>query len=96
VAVLGNDSQIIFGDFFDVGLPPGITVHLSEVWAADFEFVVTDRLKSKCRLDSPLQHRLSLVGPVAWFFELDLPVFFSDAETNKVTLSLQLQTGVGF
>jgi len=132
VAVLGSDSQIIFGDFFDVGLAPGITVHLSDNWAADFEFVVTDRLKSKygppnlvvdpgvirklgC-MNLGLRVAMGVAGgqannigliplinigfpwsdQVSWFFEVDLPVFFSDAATNKVTLTPQLQTGVGF
>jgi hypothetical protein len=31
-----------------------------------------------------------------WFIELDLPVFFSDARDNRVTLTPQLQTGVSF
>ena len=33
---------------------------------------------------------------VWWLVELYLTVFFSDAETNKVTLTPTLQTGVGF
>src|SRR4051794_34005177 len=47
VVIVGNDSQVIFSDFFDVGLVPGISVQLDETWVVDFEFIVFDRLKEK-------------------------------------------------
>jgi hypothetical protein len=132
VAVVGSDSEIIFHDFFDLGLVSGITVHLSEAWAVDFEFVVNDRLKSQygpptmvvepgviAKLESfnaGLRVAMGVAGEttnniglipfvnkgfaisdqVSWLVELYLPVFFSDAPTNKVTLTPTLQTGVGF
>jgi len=132
IVVVGSDSRVIFDEFFDLGLVSGMTVHLSETWAVDFEFVAFDRLKSKhgppsmvvepgviaklTSFNAGLRVAMGVAGEttnniglipfvnkgfaisdqVSWLVELYLPVFFSDAETNKVTLTPTLQTGVGF
>ena len=129
---VGSDSQVIFDEFFDLGLVSGMTVHLSETWAVDFEFVASDRLKSQygppsmvvepgviaklTSFNAGLRVAMGVAGEstnnvglipfvnkgfaisdqVSWLVELYLPVFFTDAETNKVTLTPTLQTGVGF
>ena len=39
LAEISKDSKIIGDDFGTIGLAPGITVHLSDRWAIDFETV---------------------------------------------------------
>lgn len=41
----GRKSTAIGSDFVTVGLTPGITVHLDEKWAVDFEFIAFNELK---------------------------------------------------
>ncbi|WP_174460586.1 hypothetical protein [Myxococcus sp. CA056] len=43
LSVTDEDTTVIFGDFFDLGLAPGITLHLNERWALDFEFIAYSR-----------------------------------------------------
>lgn len=43
LSVTDEDTTVIFGDFFTVGLAPGITLHLNERWALDFEFIAFSR-----------------------------------------------------
>jgi hypothetical protein len=47
IATLGGRSNAAIGeDFVTVGLTPGITVHLDEKWAIDFEFIAFNELKN--------------------------------------------------
>lgn len=43
---LSTKTTSIGSDFVTVGLTPGITVHLDEQWAIDFEFVALNEFKS--------------------------------------------------
>lgn len=45
IATLARKSSVIGDDFVTVGLTPGVTVHLDERWAIDFEFIAFDELK---------------------------------------------------
>jgi len=45
VVTLAKETTTIGGDFVTVGLTPGITVHLDEHWAIDFEFIALNELK---------------------------------------------------
>ena len=129
---MATDSKVIFDDFFDLGLAPGITIPLNRCWSFDFEFVAYDHFKSRRGpttfvldpgvvfdwgpLSTGLRAAVAVAGPTTnnfglipiinkgfpiyerlkWFIELDLPVFFHDAHTNRVTFTPQLQTGVSF
>jgi hypothetical protein len=47
LVTLGNRRDTAIGaDFVTVGLTPGITVHLDEKWAIDFEFIAFNELKN--------------------------------------------------
>jgi hypothetical protein len=46
IATLSGDSTVIGEDFVTVGLTPGLTVHLDEKWAIDFEFIAFNELKN--------------------------------------------------
>lgn len=46
VLTLARDSTVIGRDFVTLGLTPGITVHLDEKWAIDFEFIAFNELKN--------------------------------------------------
>ena len=46
VATFGTKSTVIGEDFVTAGLTPGITVHLDERWAIDFEFIAFNELKN--------------------------------------------------
>jgi hypothetical protein len=47
IATLGGRRNVAIGeDFVTVGLTPGITVHLDENWAIDFEFIAFNELKN--------------------------------------------------
>jgi hypothetical protein len=47
IATLGGRGNVAIGeDFVTVGLTPGITVHLDEKWAVDFEFIAFNELKN--------------------------------------------------
>jgi hypothetical protein len=47
IATLGGRRNVAIGeDFVTVGLTPGITVHLDEKWAIDFEFIAFNELKN--------------------------------------------------
>ena len=46
VLTLAKDSTVIGKDFATVGLTPGITVHLDDAWAIDFEFIAFNELKN--------------------------------------------------
>lgn len=42
-----NDTTIIGSDFAKVGITPGLTLHLDEKWALDFEFIAFNDLKTQ-------------------------------------------------
>lgn len=46
MVTLGKESTTIGSDFVQVGLTPGITVHLSDEWAFDFEFIAFNDFKT--------------------------------------------------
>lgn len=47
VATLGGRKNVAIGeDFVTLGLTPGITVHLDEKWAIDFEFIAFNEFKN--------------------------------------------------
>lgn len=39
ILTLGSETTVIGQDFVNVGVTPGITVHLSDRWSVDFEFI---------------------------------------------------------
>lgn len=39
VLTVGEDTTVIGQDFVKLGITPGITVHLGDGWAVDFEFI---------------------------------------------------------
>lgn len=43
---LAKDSTFVGKDFVTLGLTPGITVHLDDRWAIDFEFIALNQLKN--------------------------------------------------
>lgn len=46
IATLARNNKVIGDDFVTVGLTPGITVHLDDRWAIDFEFIAFNELKN--------------------------------------------------
>ncbi len=46
IATFGRNSTVIGKDFVTAGLTPGLTVHLDEKWAIDFEFIAFNELKN--------------------------------------------------
>jgi hypothetical protein len=46
IATVSSKSTVIGEDFGTVGLTPGITVHLDEKWAIDFEFIAFNEFKN--------------------------------------------------
>jgi hypothetical protein len=46
IATVGGNNTVIGDDFVTVGLTPGLTVHLDEKWAIDFEFIAFNELKN--------------------------------------------------
>lgn len=46
VLTLAKNSTVIGADFATVGLTPGITVHLDDRWAIDFEFIAFNEMKN--------------------------------------------------
>lgn len=46
VLTLAKNSTVIGADFVAIGLTPGITVHLDDRWAVDFEFIAFNELKN--------------------------------------------------
>lgn len=46
VLTLAKTSTFVGSDFVTVGLTPGITVHLDEHWAIDFEFIALNEVKN--------------------------------------------------
>lgn len=46
LATVSSRSTVIGEDFATIGLTPGITVHLDEKWAIDFEFIAFNELKN--------------------------------------------------
>ena len=47
IATLGGRKSVAIGsDFVTVGLTPGVTVHLDDEWAVDFEFIAFNELKN--------------------------------------------------
>lgn len=46
IVTVAKDSTAIGADFVTVGLTPGLTVHLDDKWAIDFEFIAFNQLKS--------------------------------------------------
>lgn len=45
IVTVADESSAIGADFVNVGLTPGITVHLGDKWALDFEFIAMNRFK---------------------------------------------------
>lgn len=43
IATLGEDTTVIGSDFFNLGITPGVTVHLGDGWAVDLEFIAFNR-----------------------------------------------------
>ena len=46
IVTFGSKTTTIGSDFATVGLTPGVTVHLDEHWAIDFEFIAFNELKN--------------------------------------------------
>lgn len=131
IVTFGSDTKVIGADFTTVGITPGITVHLDEKWAFDFEFIAFNELKNTPAattfvVDPGIIRKFdgfiaglrvatqvgapSNVGMVpifvvpvkvsnrlAWFVELDIPLFLRDDGTKmRGTATALFQTGVGF
>jgi len=47
IVTLATKSTVIGKDFVNIGLTPGMTVHLDDKWAIDFEFVALNHLSTK-------------------------------------------------
>jgi hypothetical protein len=47
IVTLATKSTVIGKDFVNVGLTPGMTVHLDDKWAVDFEFVAMNHFSTK-------------------------------------------------
>jgi len=54
IATFGTSTTVLGSDFVTLGLTPGITVHLDDDWAVDFEFIALNELKN-----TPAQRRRS-------------------------------------
>lgn len=46
IVTLAKNSTAIGADFVTVGITPGVTVHLSDEWAIDFEFIAFNDFKT--------------------------------------------------
>jgi hypothetical protein len=46
IATFSTESRVIGEDFVTAGITPGITVHLDDRWAIDFEFIAFNELKN--------------------------------------------------
>lgn len=46
ILTLGSDTTVIGADFLALGVTPGITIHLDEKWAVDFEFIAFNDFKN--------------------------------------------------
>src|SRR5689334_13399000 len=46
LTIASSDTTVIGADFVNVGITPGITVHLDEHWSVDFEFIAFNKWKS--------------------------------------------------
>lgn len=46
IVTFGKETTAIGADFGTVGITPGVTVHLDEKWAVDFEFIAFNELKN--------------------------------------------------
>src|SRR4051794_21681695 len=46
IVTFGSKTTTIGSDFATIGITPGITVHLDEKWAVDFEFIAFNELKN--------------------------------------------------
>jgi hypothetical protein len=46
IATVGGNNVLMGKDYFSAGLTPGITVHLDEKWAIDFEFIAFNEMKN--------------------------------------------------
>jgi hypothetical protein len=127
----GTNTTTIGSDFATVGITPGVTVHLDEHWAIDFEFIAFNELKNTpaattlivdpgilrkwdgfiaglrvaTQVGAPSNVGLvpiavlpiKLSNRVAWFVELDVPLFLRDDGTKmRASATALFQTGVGF
>jgi len=45
IATVGGSNSVIGADFVTAGITPGVTVHLDDKWAIDFEFIAFNELK---------------------------------------------------
>jgi hypothetical protein len=46
IVTIARETTAIGADFATVGITPGITVHLDEKWAIDFEFIAFNEIKN--------------------------------------------------
>lgn len=46
IVTFASKTTVIGSDFVTIGMTPGITVHLDDDWAIDFEFVALNEVKS--------------------------------------------------
>ncbi len=46
ILTVASDTTVIGKDFVNLGLTPGITLHLDDKWAIDFEFIAFNEFKS--------------------------------------------------
>lgn len=46
IVTFGKQTTVIGRDFTTVGLTPGVTFHLDDQWAIDFEFIAFNELKN--------------------------------------------------
>ena len=47
IVTVSGDTTVIGKDFVNVGLTPGMTVHLDDKWAIDFEFIAFNALRPR-------------------------------------------------
>ena len=46
IVTFGKETTLVGSDFTTVGITPGVTVHLDEHWAIDFEFIAFNEMKN--------------------------------------------------
>ena len=46
IVTVASTNSVVGADFFTLGLTPGVTVHLNDKWAVDFEFIAFNDFKN--------------------------------------------------
>ena len=131
IATVSKNTTVTGDDFFSLGLTPGLTVHLDDKWAIDFEFIAFNEIKNTpsattfvvdpgvirkfdgfvaglrvaSRVGAPTNVGIVpiVVLPIrisetlVYFFEADLPVFFTDNGAGaQASATFLFQSGFGF